>query len=501
MNRCIHLLLDFLKETGDHKMLLDLAIQLKYTPDLEKKYLRDNEREGISKEAFFLSVQILSRLKSEYAITNNRCENEHLLIQVYQYYKRVSRIACWQQKDNTLSKLLLNVYQNIVGTKEDVSIDIIIKYCQKLQTKEKKIEYKSNIANNENDLTSPIPNSKSTSTLNSSQALSTQMSLENQKRLYSPQVSHALPLNTQLSNQIMSRFAPYTQSPLMFPMTQETSYNYTLQQKLQATKQILKRNNSKPKAEKRSASSKTDKLDTNRLSSGKQKKNINLKINIDSKIIRNSKLSINKPTKRSKTNRLELSKPLNISHNTPNELKSSHNLDSISEINTPPNSMGQSQKQKPNISSSDILKNVKHPMISTLLAMDKSKPTLKTKTTSSRNPKSVYIDLDSATEQARLKSTIFQNKSPEVKKTAIVPLSPAMLLSSCPGLSITPVVNTNDNRKANETSLASCHVQNITKTTKNFNFEQLQHLSNSLTITKSEKNVNKKSKPELILID
>lgn len=36
MSRCIHLILDFLKETGDHKMLLDLAIQLKYTPDLEK---------------------------------------------------------------------------------------------------------------------------------------------------------------------------------------------------------------------------------------------------------------------------------------------------------------------------------------------------------------------------------------------------------------------------------------------------------------------------------
>lgn len=33
---------------------------------------------------------------------------------------------------------------------DDVSIDIIIKYCQKLQTKEKEIEYKSNIENNEN---------------------------------------------------------------------------------------------------------------------------------------------------------------------------------------------------------------------------------------------------------------------------------------------------------------------------------------------------------------
>jgi len=324
------------------------------------------------------------------------------------------------------------------------------------------------------------------------------MTLENQKRLYSPQVSHPLPMNTQLSNQIMSMFAPYTQSPL-FPMSQQTSYNYTLQQKLQATKQKLKKNSNKPKAE--SKRSKTEKLDVHRLPNGKQKKSSSIKVSIDSKIVRNSKLSNNKPTKKTKTNHLELCKTLNISHNAQNELKPSHNLDSIVEINKLPNDIGQSQKQKPNNLSSIKQKAVKQAMSSTLLTVEKSKPTVMMKPTNSRNPKSVYIDLDSVAEQARLKSTILQNKSPEIKKTATVSLSPAMLLSSCPGLSITPVVNANDNRKANETSLASRHVQNIPTITQNFNFEKFQHLNNSLTITKSEKNVNKKSKPELILLD
>lgn len=329
------------------------------------------------------------------------------------------------------------------------------------------------------------------------------MSLENQKQLYSPQVSHPLPMNTQLSNQIMSMFAPYTQSPL-FPMTQETSYNYTLQQKLQATKQKLKKNsNNKPKAEsKRSTISKTDKSDAHRLPNGKQKKSSSVKISIESKIVRNSKLFNNKSTKKPKSNRLEPCKSLNISHNTHNELKPSHNLDSIVEINKLPYNIVQPQKQKPNNLSLVKQKAVKQTMASTLLTMDKSKPTIMMKPTNSHNPKSVYIDLDCAAEQARLKSTILQNKSPEIKKTATVSLSPAMLLSSCPGLSITPVVNANDNRKATETSLASRHVQNIPTITQNFNFEQFQHLSNSsLTITKSEKNFNKKSKPELILID
>lgn len=80
-----------------------------------RKYLRDNEREGISKEALFLSIQILRRLKSEYTKMNNHSKNELFLIHVYKVYKRVFK--CWQQKDNNLTKLLLSAYQNVVGSK------------------------------------------------------------------------------------------------------------------------------------------------------------------------------------------------------------------------------------------------------------------------------------------------------------------------------------------------------------------------------------------------
>lgn len=84
-----------------------------------RKYLRDNEREDISKEALFLSIQILNKLRFEYAKTNDRSKNELLLIEVYKSYKRVFK--CWHQKDNNLSKLLLNVYQNIIGTEVKLS--------------------------------------------------------------------------------------------------------------------------------------------------------------------------------------------------------------------------------------------------------------------------------------------------------------------------------------------------------------------------------------------
>lgn len=90
-----------------------------------RKYLRDNEREDISKEALLLSVQILRNMNVQYVKSNDLNKNELLLIQIYQSYKRVSK--CWQ-KDNPFSRLLLDVYQSIFGIKVR-----LFKICVKLK--------------------------------------------------------------------------------------------------------------------------------------------------------------------------------------------------------------------------------------------------------------------------------------------------------------------------------------------------------------------------------
>lgn len=303
----------------------------------------------------------------------------------------------------------------------------------------------------------------------------------------------------------MSLLAPCKQSPLMFPMSLEPcNYNITLQQKLLATKQKLKRSNSKQKIETKRTSSIKDRIEHGQLSNGRPKKNSTNKSS-ELKIVKNQKSSnIIKAVKQMKSGgTAELDKS-----------KSHHNFDSIVDFSkvihhsigfkfgeaTPPPSL------KSNKTSSDKLKSstVKQTATATSVAVSNVKPTVSTKTASSRNSKSVYIDLDSAAEQARLKSTILQNKNPEKKNSAPVSLSPAILLSSCPGLSITPVVNTmNDNSGRKNATIndqsTSRQIPNVS-TSKNFNFEQLQQLGNSLTITKSEKS-KKQTAPELILID
>lgn len=363
--------------------------------------------------------------------------------------------------------------------------------------------------------TSVVTNAKSTSKTDTPQSTSTPSLIETPKKIFPQSVSHSLS-NKQLPNQIMSLLAPCTQSPLMFPMSLEPcNYNITLQQKLLATKQKLKRSNSKLKIEsKRSMSNKDkDRTDHRLLSNGRSKKNSSNRNN-ELKIVRN-----HKPSNMAKLLKHMKSAGLAELDKSADKIKSHHNLDLIVDFskvihnsikfNLPkPSETDTSPHLKPNKTSSDKPNTsaFRQTTTSTSVTECNAKPTMSINTASSRNSKSVYIDLDSAAEQARLKSTILQNKNPEKKNTTTVPLNSAILLSSCPGLSITPVVNTTDDYTGRKTTMInepSTSRQISVPTSKNFNFEQLQQLGNSLTITKSEKNSNSKKQttPELILID
>nr|XP_055023492.1 calcineurin-binding protein cabin-1 isoform X2 [Misgurnus anguillicaudatus] len=59
MNRSIVLLLDVLFQLKDHHTLLKISLMLQRTPDQGKKYLRDVDRQGLAKRAFFFTVKVL----------------------------------------------------------------------------------------------------------------------------------------------------------------------------------------------------------------------------------------------------------------------------------------------------------------------------------------------------------------------------------------------------------------------------------------------------------
>ena len=59
MGRSAALLLDVLRETRDHRILMELALALQPEPEPDKKYLFDSEREQHASLALSLMVQVL----------------------------------------------------------------------------------------------------------------------------------------------------------------------------------------------------------------------------------------------------------------------------------------------------------------------------------------------------------------------------------------------------------------------------------------------------------
>lgn len=127
---------------------------------------------------------------------------------------------------------------------------------------------------------------------------------------------------------------------------------------------------------------------------------------------------------------------------------------------------------KPKISDKLKPTTIKPSMITSGVTISKIESSSTTKSNIySQSPKSVCINLDSAVKQSHLKSTLLKKNSFENKKTTSVFPTPAMLLSSCPGLSITPILNTNNTNTG--TKMKSCNVE---------------QLGNSVTITTIDKN-------------
>ncbi|MEQ2233423.1 hypothetical protein ILYODFUR_021640 [Ilyodon furcidens] len=59
MNRSVVLLLEVLSQLKDHNTLLKVSFMLHKNPDQGKKYLRDVDRQVLTKRAFFLTVKVL----------------------------------------------------------------------------------------------------------------------------------------------------------------------------------------------------------------------------------------------------------------------------------------------------------------------------------------------------------------------------------------------------------------------------------------------------------
>ncbi|XP_065224975.1 calcineurin-binding protein cabin-1-like isoform X2 [Planococcus citri] len=126
MSRSVHLLVDVLRDTQDYKLLLSLSTQLKDTPELDKKYIRDNEREQICKEALSLSAQTLRKHIDNLSSSDSEENRRKLLLEVHKCYQR------FPKKDAPFGKLLLSAFYKYTNRKDKVSIEQMLTFCKNL---------------------------------------------------------------------------------------------------------------------------------------------------------------------------------------------------------------------------------------------------------------------------------------------------------------------------------------------------------------------------------
>lgn len=128
MSRCVHLLMDLLRALRDHAFLLRLSVFLKRDPEKkDKKYLRDNERADLSKQALVLCLAAMRECVNESRTVDN-------LIELYRTVKE--GIKELPPKEAAFKGLLSDAYKKVKGLSKDQGeqqsfYEIAVDFCMK----------------------------------------------------------------------------------------------------------------------------------------------------------------------------------------------------------------------------------------------------------------------------------------------------------------------------------------------------------------------------------
>lgn len=139
MSRCVLLSMEILKEIDDHKTLLDISVQLQKTPDPDKKYLRDSEREELSQQAFSLCIQSLkgqlAKFSQQADLRSNEEEKKALcnfMLDIYRAYQKAQKHTS-SASSKQFANLLIDGYKlSVPNLSADSTnlLDASLKYCQ-----------------------------------------------------------------------------------------------------------------------------------------------------------------------------------------------------------------------------------------------------------------------------------------------------------------------------------------------------------------------------------
>ncbi|XP_071956873.1 uncharacterized protein [Antedon mediterranea] len=134
MHRAIHLLVDVLLKLKDHQMLLQLSVKLNRTPELNKKYLRDQDRQFLSTQSYEKCLDVLKAMIEMYK-TGSKDDQGRVLMFVYRANQvRHNKLQISSTKTN---HLLIEAFKNLKEIKDGVDgviLEEALRHCANIES-------------------------------------------------------------------------------------------------------------------------------------------------------------------------------------------------------------------------------------------------------------------------------------------------------------------------------------------------------------------------------
>ncbi|XP_073826591.1 calcineurin-binding protein cabin-1-like [Musca autumnalis] len=139
--KCVRTLILLMLKTKNHKMLIEISLNLHKTPDADKRYIADADRKELCQLCITYCVEILRNVLEENQRQRNDQSLLNLLVDIYKIHKKC--IKYMSQKESTFTKLLTDVYKFFIQDKvqnipENCNfLDLAVKLCLQQLTLQK----------------------------------------------------------------------------------------------------------------------------------------------------------------------------------------------------------------------------------------------------------------------------------------------------------------------------------------------------------------------------
>ncbi|XP_055643034.1 calcineurin-binding protein cabin-1-like isoform X2 [Toxorhynchites rutilus septentrionalis] len=132
LSKCVIVLIDVLKLSYEHETLLELSLQLYRSPDVDKKYLNDADREKLFEVAVSCCIEVYQQMLEKNVQNNDDNEMLNLMVSIFKAYRKT--IKHMQIKERMFSTILVHLYKTYIQGKAELPnnaniLDLAIKLC------------------------------------------------------------------------------------------------------------------------------------------------------------------------------------------------------------------------------------------------------------------------------------------------------------------------------------------------------------------------------------